>query len=90
MWYRGGVALLHFPHHDLFRVLSDVGIMALPAFVVFVSEGSKRANCLKNRQKSLVGSDFLRIFARYLCVLRPRVRVLRRGGGLERCELKRE
>ena len=35
---------------------------------------SKYANYLKNRQKCLVGSDFLRIFARYLCVLRPRVR----------------
>lgn len=76
MWCRCGVALLRFPYCDLFRVLSDVGIMALPAFVVFVSQCSRYANCLKNRQKCLVDSDFLCTFARYLCVLRPRVRVM--------------
>ena len=59
-----------------FRMLSDVGTMALPTFVVSVSERLKEANCLKNRQKSLVDSDFLCIFARYLCVLRPRMRVI--------------
>lgn len=30
-----------FPCCNLFRMLSDVGIMALPAFVAFVSKGSK-------------------------------------------------
>ena len=71
-------------------MLLDVGIKALPAFIVFDSEGPKIANCFKNRQKSLVGSDFLCIFARYLCVLRPRVRVLLRGVVSEKCELKRK
>ena len=71
-----GVALLPFPCHDLFQGLSDVGIILLPAFVAFESKDQNYANCLKNRQKSLVDSDFLCIFARYLCVLRPRVRVI--------------
>ena len=70
-------------------MLLYVGIMALPAFIVFDNKGLKIANCLKNRQKSLVGSDFLCIFARYLCVLRPRVRVLWRSVVCEKCELKR-
>ena len=30
-----------FSRHNLFRVLSDVGIVALPTFVVFDSEGLK-------------------------------------------------
>ena len=30
-----------FSRHNLFRVLSDVGIVALPTFVVFDSEGPK-------------------------------------------------
>ena len=37
---------------------------------------SKTRNSLKNRRKSLVSSDFIRTFARYLCVMRPCVRVL--------------
>ena len=32
----------------------------------------KCANCLKNKQKSFVDSDFMCIFARFLCALRPR------------------
>lgn len=34
---------------------------------------SNSRNFLKNRAKSLVGSDFICTFARYLCVMRPRV-----------------
>ena len=45
----------------------------------FVCE-SKSRNCLKISAKYFVNSDFLCIFARFLCALRPRVRV-RRGGG---------
>lgn len=31
------------------------------------------AKCLKIKAKSLAGSKFIRIFARFLCALRPRV-----------------
>ena len=48
----------------------------------------KYANCLKNRQKCLVGSDFLCIFARYLCVLRPRVREKECGRRCGGCGVK--
>lgn len=35
----------------------------------------KERNSLKNRRKCLVGSEIISIFARFLCAMRPRVRV---------------
>ena len=90
VWCRCGVALLRLLCGPFFRMLSDVGIMALPAFVAFESHSSKYANCLKNRRKCLVDSDFLCIFARYLCVLRPRVRVWLSDKRVGFCDVKCE
>lgn len=45
------------------------------------------AKCLKIRRKSLVSSDFMCIFARFLCALRPRA-YTRDDGGLGRKVLK--
>lgn len=69
------------------RFLTSVGRPSCFASSCCVKTNER--NSLKNRMKSLVSSDFIRKFARYLCVTHPRVRVSYEGEREEWCVIRR-